>query len=73
MAKDITRTTLAAALGAGLVVGAAQAEPVQSATNPFGASVFEPARTTVAAAAAEEEGKDGEHQCGAEGKCGSEH
>ena len=71
MAKALTGKSLIAVLGAGLVAGAAQAAPAPSSENPFGARVFEPAQTTVAAAAADEQGKDGEHKCGAEGKCGS--
>ena len=70
MAKAFAGKSLMAVLGAGLAVGVAQAEPLQSGANPFGAVVFEPAQSTVAADATEQD-KDGEHKCGAEGKCGS--
>ena len=73
MAKVFTGKSLAAVLGTGLALGAAQtqAAPAVSDENPFGARVFQSSQGTVVAAAADEQGKDGEHKCGAEGKCGS--
>ena len=63
-------TSLAAVLGAGLAIGVVQAQAASPGDNPFGATAFEQG-SQVVVADNHEEGKDGEHKCGAEGKCGS--
>lgn len=69
MAK-IHGNSLAAVLGAGLAIGAVQVQAAPCSENPFGATAFEQG-STVVVADNHGEGKDGEHKCGSEGKCGS--
>lgn len=69
MANNLGKS-LAVVLGAGLAVGAVQVQAAPCNDNPFGATAFEQG-SNVVVADNHGEGKDGEHKCGSEGKCGS--